>query len=157
MNSNSTPDLIKLVRFSVGMGFSGLAGFMASIRQINPHARFAFDWIVVIALVLGWFFGHQMCRVMLPSGEGTETLSQEKKRSRIVKICFFGLVPSAAILAGLFALVHDASNQRQWDYFMGFTGAVIFLTLLGYMLTKVVAFFEQNSVSEAQKDEEHKG
>ncbi len=145
MNTNPAPDLIKVVRFSVAMGFSGLAGFMASIRQINPHARFAFDWIVVVALVLGWFFGYQMCRVVLPSGEAPEQLTDEKKRSRLAKVCFFGLLPCGVILLGLFTLVRDASNARQLDYFLGFSGAVVFLTLLGYMLTKVVAFFEASS------------
>jgi len=145
MNANPAPDLIKVVRFSVAMAFSGLAGFMASIRQINPHARFAFDWIVVVALVLGWFFGHQMCRVVLPAGEVPEVLTDEKKRNRLAKACFFGLLPCGVILIGLFTLVHDAPNGRQFDYFLGFSGAVVFLTLLGYMLTKVVAFFEASS------------
>jgi hypothetical protein len=145
MNANSTPDLIKVVRFSVAMGFSGLAGFMASIRQINPHARFAFDWIVIVALVVGWLFGYQMCRVVLPVGDAPEHLTDEKKRSRLIKVCFFGLLPCGVILLGLFTLVKDASNDRQFDYFLGFSGAVVFLTLLGYMLTKVVAFFEGSS------------
>jgi len=74
-----------------------------------------------------------------------EPLTDEKKRNRLAKVCFFGLLPSGVILAGLFTLVGGSSNTHRFDYFLGFTGAVIFLTLLGYMLTKVVAFFEASS------------
>lgn len=147
MSEKSAPDLMKVVRFSLSLSFAGLAGFMSSIRQINPHARFAFDWIVVLALVFGWFFGSWFSKAFLP--EESETLSKENedaRRGRLAKLGFFGLLPSGAILMGLVFLVGDASSEKQYDYFIGFALAVVFLTALGWVLHKVVNFFDDKSV-----------
>lgn len=155
MSENSTPDLMKLVRFSISLSLAGLAGFMASIRQINPQARFAFDWLVVLALIFGWFFGAWFGRTFLPLGD--EVVSEqddETRRSRLSKLGFFGLLPLGAILLGMVFLVGDASSKKQFDYFLGFAGAVVFLTALGWILHKVVNFFEEKSgeAPEERKD-----
>lgn len=119
---------------------------MASIRQINPHARFAFDWLVVLALVFGWFFGAWICRAFLPAGEEVISEADDKqRRARLSKLGFFGLLPTGAILLGMVFLVGDASSKKQYDYFLGFAGAVVFLTALGWILHKVVRFFEEKS------------
>jgi hypothetical protein len=146
MSENSTPDLMKVVRFSVSLSLAGLAGFMASIRQINPHARFAFDWIVVLALVFGWFFGAWFCRAIFPvEGEVLSEEEDKRRRSRLSKLGFFGLLPTGAILLGMVFLVGDAPSEKQYAYFQGFAGAVLFLTALGWILYKVVSFFEGKS------------
>lgn len=146
MNENSTPDLMKVVRFSIALSFGGLSGFVASIRQINPHARFAFDWIVVLALVAGWFFGSWFVRTFLPLDAETLSAEDEKRRrTRLGKLGFFGLLPCGAILMGMVFLIGDASSEKQYDYFLGFTAAVVFLTALGWILHKVVNFFEEKS------------
>jgi len=146
MSDNLAPDLMKVVRFSIALSFMGLAGFMSSIRQINPHARFEFDWIVVLALGFGWFFGSWFTRAFLP--QDADMINEEddrKRRSRLAKLGFFGLLPSGAILMGLVFLVGDASSKKQYDYFLGFALAVVFLTALGWLLHKVVTFFEGKS------------
>ncbi len=146
MSENSTPDLMKVVRFSIAMSFAALAGFMSSIRQINPHARFEFDWIVVLALVFGGLFGAWFTKAFLP--EDADKINEEdelKRRARLTKLGFFGLLPCGSILMGMVFLVGDASSQKRYDYFFGFAGAVVFLTALGWVLHRVVKFFEENS------------
>ena len=153
MSENSTPDLMRVVRFSIALSFASLAGFMASIRQINPHARFAFDWIVIVALVAGWFFGAWFTRTFLP--QDADAIHEEdelKRRARLTKLGFFGLLPCGAILLGMVFLVGDASSAKQYDYFFGFTAAVVFLTALGWILHRVVRFFEEKSEEEVPGD-----
>lgn len=143
MSDNSAPDLMRVVRFSIALSFAALAGFVGSIRQINPHARFEVDWIVLLAVVGGWFFGRWLSRTFLP--EDDQPLSEEdeaRRRGRLVKLGFFGLLPCGAILLGLIFLVGDASSGKQVDYFLGFAGAVVFLTALGWLLHRVVRFFD---------------
>jgi hypothetical protein len=154
MSENSAPDLMRVVRFSIALSFTGLAGFMSSIRQINPHARFEFDWIVVLALGFGWFFGAWFSRTFLPqNADALSEAEERRRRSRLAKLGFFGLLPSGAILMGLVFLVGDASSQKQYDYFLGFALAVVFLTALGWLLHKVVSFFEGKS-GEAEDGQE---
>ncbi len=158
MSANSASDFMKLVRFSIALSFAGLSGFMSSIRQINPHARFAFDWIVILALVFGWFFGAWFTKAFLPQDEKAVSDEDEKlRRGRLAKLGFFGLLPSGAILMGLVFLVGDASSKKQYDYFLGFAGAVVFLTVLGWLLHKVVNFFEGMSDGEAPEEKKDGG
>jgi len=158
MSANSASDFMKLVRFSIALSFAGLSSFMSSIRQINPHARFAFDWIVILALVFGWFFGAWFTKAFLPQDEKAVSDEDEKlRRGRLAKLGFFGLLPSGAILMGLVFLVGDASSKKQYDYFLGFAGAVVFLTVLGWLLHKVVNFFEGMSDGEAPEEKKDGG
>jgi FtsH-binding integral membrane protein len=158
MSANSTSDFMRLVRFSIALSFAGLAGFMSSIRQVNPHARFEFDWIVVLALVFGWFFGAWFTKAFLPQDEKAVSEEDDKvRRGRLAKLGFFGLLPSGAILMGLVFLVGDASSKKQYDYFLGFAGAVIFLTVLGWLLHRVVSFFEGMSDAEAPEEKKDGG
>lgn len=154
MNENTAPDLLKVVRLSIALGFGGLAGFIASIREVNPHVHFVFDWVVALAIGFGVYFGLLLCRTFLTSTEETEQADEKRRKGRMIKLTFFGLLPCGAILMGLIFLVRGASTSRQLDYFVGFAGAVVFLTVLGWVLYRILGFFEQNS--EDSLDDAHR-
>lgn len=127
--SKDSRDFEKLVVWVSTFSIAALAGFLASIKQINPAVRFQFSALSVIA----FFVGGALTFVFLRS-----VLSPTKKHRALLV-----LIVAVAALLGYFAFgIKNVSSENRRDVTIGTAAAVAVLAFLGWVLWRVSRFFE---------------
>lgn len=128
-NSRQSRDFEKLVIWTSTFSIAVLAGFLASIKQVNPAVRFQFSALSVIA----FFVGGALTFVFVRS-----VLSPNKKRRALLVV-----IVAVAALLGYFAFgIKNVSSENRRDVTIGTALAVAVLAFLGWVLWRVSRFFE---------------
>lgn len=128
-NSPQGRNFEKLVVWTSTFSIAVLAGFLASIKQVNPAVRFQFSALSVIAL----FVGGALTFVFLRS-----VLSPNKKRRALLV-----MIVAVAALLGYFAFgIKNVSSENRRDVTIGTAIAVAVLAFLGWVLWRISKFFE---------------
>lgn len=127
-------DLLTVVKFSSAFSLGTMAAFICSIREVNPHLRFALDFVTALAFVLGVGLSWALWRALLES-------SLENPRTRRWIGFLLGVVV-AGTLAGYGYAIASLPQGRFREMVIGTTAAVIVLSLLGTLFWKVARSFE---------------
>ena len=145
----SEHDFLRLVQWA-GAGSLGLtAGFVESIKSVNPTVRFELSlWtLLVSAAVAGasWYVAERAFFRALAEG-----------RKPPVKLVV-GLVVllSVGTVAGFVLALRGVSTERRHDVAVGTLWAVMTLSIVGCAFWKVVQFLERDAAktdAEAQKE-----
>lgn len=124
-----------VVTFSIG----AMAGFIVSIRQINPTIEFRFDWRTWLALLIGCGMGWLFWRVIPSDSEREQT-----GKSKWLPLGLWLAVLTGMMLAGFAYGMKDISNDKQREMYIGTAVAVAVLGFVGFLLWRAVKFFEED-------------
>ncbi|HLX72163.1 MAG TPA: hypothetical protein VKV04_21300 [Verrucomicrobiae bacterium] len=124
-------DFEKLVIWVSTLSIAVMAGFLASIKQINPAVQFQFTIFSVFAFVAGGGLTAIFLRFILKGN---------KSRKGLLVVA----VAIACVLGYfLIGIKHVSSDNRQ-DVIIGTAAAVIVLSFLGFVLWRMTRFFESD-------------
>jgi hypothetical protein len=145
MNTNKIPlvvedskdgrDFQKLVVWASSFSMAVLAGFLASLKQVNPAILVKFDAVSAVAFVLGGVFTAIFLRIVMKAD----------KRRRAV------LVVGAAIVSvlGYFTLaIKDTAHENRSDVTIGTAIAVAVLSCVAFVLWRLTRFFEADKADD---------
>jgi len=121
----------KLVMWVSSLSIAVMAGFLASLKQVNPAIRLQFSTLTVVAFILAGAITALFLRIVLHGN----------KRHRAF------LVVAAAVLAmlGYFLIgLRNASPENRRDMFIGTVAAVLVLSGVGFVLWKLGRYFESD-------------
>lgn len=129
--SKDSRDFEKLVLWVCSLSIGIMAGFLASLKQVNPVIQIRFSLATVIAFVVGGILTALFLRLVLRA---------EKRRRAI-------LVVAAAIVCvlGYFLIgIKDTSHENRSDVTIGTVAAVIVLSGVAFVLWRLGRFFESD-------------
>lgn len=124
-------DFEKLVIWTSTFSIGVVAGFLASIKQVNPAVRFQFSFLSVIAFLAGGALTFLFLRSVLNT----------KKRHRALLVA----IAAVAAVLGYFAfgIKHVSSDNRR-DVTIGTAIALVVLSFVGWLIWRVAKFFESD-------------
>lgn len=148
----SEHDFLRLLQWA-GAGCLGLtAGFVESLKSVNPTVRFEFSFwtFLAFAAVTGasWYV---MERVFF------RALAEGRKPPVKLAIGLTALL-TLGTLAGFALALRGVSSERQHDMAVGTVWAVMALSIVGYAFWKVVQFLERDAAktdAEAKRSAEN--
>jgi len=145
----SEHDFLRLVQWA-GAGSLGLtAGFVESIKSVNPTVRFELSlWtLLVSAAVAGasWYVAERAFFRALAEG----------RKPPVKLVVGFVVLLSVGTVAGFVLALRGVSTERRHDVAVGTLWAVMTLSIVGFAFWKVVQFLERDAAktdAEAQKE-----
>ena len=132
-DSKQGRDFEKLVVWVSTASIAVMAGFLASIKQVNPAVQFRFSALSVVAFILGGVATTVFLRIVLRSDN----------RSRAVFV--FGA--AIACVLGYFLMgLRNAARENRGDMTIGTIIAVAVLSFVAWLLWRVSRFLERDEV-----------
>jgi peptidoglycan/LPS O-acetylase OafA/YrhL len=128
-DSKEGRDFQKLVIWASSFSIALLAGFLGSLKQVNPTIQIRFTVASAVAFVLGGILTAVFLRLVLKAN----------KRKRAF------LVVSAAVVCvlGYFLLgIADTARENRSDVAVGTAIAVAVLSCVGFVLWRLTRFLE---------------
>ncbi len=147
-NPKSERDFLRLLQWT-GAGCLGLtAGFVQSLKSVNPSLRFEFSLWTLLAFVgvtgATWYVMERVFFRALMTG-----------RKPPVKLAAgFSVVLTVGTLAGFVLALRGVSSERQHDMAVGTMWALLALSIVGFAFWKVVQFLERDAAK--TNDELHR-
>lgn len=144
----SEHDFLRLVQWA-GAGSLGLtAGFVESIKSVNPTVRFELSLWTLLALVAvtgtSWYVAERVFFRAMAEG-----------RKPPVKLAVgLTVLLTVGTIAGFVLALRGVSSERRHDMAVGTLWAVMALSVVGFAFWKVVQFLERDAAktdAEAQR------
>ncbi len=142
-------DFHGVVKYASALCMSLAAGFVGSIKQLNPTARFELDATAAIcgvlggaAVLLGWRFIFGREGDMVPDAKGRGW------RFGIVALVFL-LVTAAAFMHAL----RDLSPEKRHDVTMGSLAGLAAIGLIGVVVWRIISFLEADFQQGIEEEE----
>lgn len=124
-------DFEKLVIWVSTLSIAAMAGFLASIKQVNPSVQFRFSIFSVVAFIVGGALTALFLRFVLKGNKS--------KRGLLVVA-----VAIACVLGYFFIGIKHVSPENRRDVIIGTAAAVAVLSFLGWVLWRISRFFESD-------------
>ena len=142
----SEHDFLRLLQWA-GAGCLGItAGFVESIKSVNPTLRFEFSWwtLLAVALVTGaaWYVAERVFFRALAQGR----LPPVKLAVGLTALLTVGTI------TGFVLALRGVSSERRHDMAVGTLWAVLALSVVGFDFWKVVQFLERDSAKTDAKE-----
>lgn len=119
--------VIRVSTFSIAV----MAGFLASIKQINPAVQFRFSILSVVAFLAGGAFTALFLRFILKG-------RQHKRGLFVVAVAI------ACVLGYFLFGIKNVSPDSRRDVTIGTGIAIAVLSFAGWLLWRVAKFFEED-------------
>lgn len=119
--------VIRVSTFSIAV----MAGFLASIKQVNPALQFRFSVFSVIAFIAGGALTALFLRFILKGNKGRKGL------------LVVGVAIACVLGYFLIAIKHVPADNRR-DVTIGSAIAIAVLSFLGLVLWRVIRFLESD-------------
>jgi hypothetical protein len=149
MNRNER-DFLRVVKYGSALGLAGTAAFVASIRQLNPVARFELDWIVAVAFIVtgvaviaGW---------KLVFGDGREDAPAPRGRRFALAALLLGVATVASFAWSLKDLSPEKRNQVATGSLIGLAA----VSVVGIIVWRLVCFLEADHQRGLDEERERK-
>jgi peptidoglycan/LPS O-acetylase OafA/YrhL len=139
-NSKEGRDFEKLVMWASSFSIALLAGFLASLKQVNPVIQIRLTISSGVAFVLGGILTALYLRLILRANKRRRTL----------------LVVGAVVacVLGYFAMgIMDTAQENRSDVMVGTVIAVTVLSFVAFVLWRVVRYFEADAAEPERPDE----
>ena len=134
-DSKDGRDFQKLVVWVSSFSIAVMAGFLASLKQVNPAIVLRFNVVSVVAFVLGGVLTALYLRLV----------SKASKRRRTLLV----LGAAIACVLGYFALgIKDTAQENRSDVTIGTMIAVAVLSCVALVLWRVIHYFEADPTDE---------
>ncbi|HXS69584.1 MAG TPA: hypothetical protein VN761_12125 [Candidatus Polarisedimenticolia bacterium] len=130
-DSKESRDFQKLVLWVSSLSIAAMAGFLASLKQVNPTIQFRFSVGTVIAFVAGGILTALFLKFVLRA---------DKRRRPILVVAAVVLCVLGYFLIG----IKDTSNENRSDVIIGTIAAVIVLSFVALVLWRLAQFFESD-------------
>lgn len=135
----SEHDFLRLVQWA-GAGSLGLtAGFVESIKSVNPTVRFELSlWtLLVCAAVAGasWYVAERVFFRALAEG----------RKPPVKLVVGFVVLLSVGTITGFVLALRGVSTERRHDVAVGTVWALLALGIVGFAFWKVVQFLERDA------------
>lgn len=128
----------KLVLWVSAFSIAVTAGFLASLKQVNPAVIIHFNAVSVIAFLLGGAITFWFLRVVLGGN----------KRHRALWV----IVAAIVCVLGYFLFgIKNAAQENRSDVTVGTIIAVAVLSFVGWLLWKVSRFLESDQAANQKK------
>jgi hypothetical protein len=128
-----------VIKWSVTFCVGGMAGFIASIRQVNPTIVFRFDWLTALALIVGCGMGWLFWRV-IPGDDD----QRKSGRSKWLPLGLWVAALCGMMLAGFAYGMKDISGEKQREMYIGTGMAFLVLAFVGFLFWRSVKYFEDD-------------
>jgi Na+/proline symporter len=134
-DSKDGRDFQKLVVWVSSFSIAVMAGFLASLKQVNPAIVLRFNVVSVVAFVLGGVLTALFLRIV----------QRANKRRRVLLV----LGAAIACVLGYFALgIKDTAQENRSDVTIGTAIAVTVLSCVALVLWRVIHYFEADPSDE---------
>jgi Na+/proline symporter len=121
----------KLVLWVSALSIAAMAGFLASLKQVNPAIVLRFSAMSLVAFVAGGVLTALFLRAVL----------RANKRRRVLLV----LAAAVASVLGYFLFaIKNTSRENRSDVTIGTLIALVVLSFVGLVLWRVVRFFESD-------------
>ena len=130
-DSKDSRDFEKLVIWVSTLSIAVMAGFLASIKQVNPAVQFRFSVFSVVAFIAG---GALTALFLL------FILKGNKSRKGLLVLA----VAIACVLCYFFIGIKHVSAENRQDVTIGAAIAVAVLAFLGSVLWRIIKFLESD-------------
>jgi peptidoglycan/LPS O-acetylase OafA/YrhL len=128
-DSKEGRDFQKLVMWASSFSIALLAGFLASLKQVNPTIQIRFTIGSAVAFVLGGILTALFLRLVLKA--------DKRKRPYFI----FGAV--VACVAGYFLMgIANTSQENRSDVVVGTVAAVLVLSFVALVIWRLTRFLE---------------
>ncbi len=146
-------DLLRIVRLASAVSMGAVAGFLCSVKQVHPSLRFAFSMASVAGFVVAAAFAWVCVGIIFrAAGLAERGNGAGWRRQPVVRwLIVFGVVSAVATLGGFAYAMKDVAGEELRNVMEGTAMAVVALGIVGWMLRRVVRFFEVES--ERAKDD----
>lgn len=139
-DSKESRDFEKLVIWVSTLSIAVMAGFLASIKQINPAVQFRFTIFSIVAFIVGGALTAVFLRFVLKG-------NKSKKGLVVVAVAI------ACVLGYFFIGIKHVSSDNRRDVIIGTVAAVIVLSFLGFVLWRITRFLESDQQQKRDGDE----
>ena len=130
----------KLVIWVSAFSIALTAGFLASIKQLNPAVQFQFSAVSVVAFVLGGIVTLAFLRAVLGGNKRHRTL--------------WVVVAAIVCVLGYFLFgIKESAQENRSDVIIGTAIAVAVLSFVGWLLWRVVKFFESDHAANRDRND----
>ena len=130
-DSKEGRDFEKLVVWLSALSIAVMAGFLASLKQVNPAVQLRFSALSVVACIAGGVLTVLFLRVVLHGN----------KRHRALLVV---IVAIASVLGYFLFGIKNASPENRLDVTIGTALALAALSFVGWLLWCVVRFLERD-------------
>ncbi len=137
--------LMRVVQASVALSLGAMSAFFFSVKQVNPSIRFEFTVSTVIGFVAVASFSWMAWQVIAWTGRG--------RKSQVVWLAVFTTLLCVGTVAAFAYGLRNVSSERQKDFAAGAALAVAVLTGLGFVLWRLMRFFERASEREEKEQD----
>ena len=128
-DSKDSRDFEKLVVWVSTFSIAVMAGFLASLKQVNPSIQVRIDAVSVVAFILGGVSTAVFLRIVLKAN----------KRRR----AFLVVGAAIACVLGYFALaIKDTAHENRSDVTIGTAIAVAVLSCVALVIWRLTKFLE---------------
>jgi hypothetical protein len=124
-------DFEKLVVWISALSIAVMAGFLASLKQVNPTIQFRFSLLSVVAGIAGGVLTVLFLRVVLHGN----------KRHRALLVVIAAIV---SVLGYFLFGIKNASRENRLDVTIGTALALAALSFVGWLLWCVVRFLDRD-------------
>ncbi|GEM_PF-2031619 len=131
--------LKRVIKWAVTFSIGAMAGFIVAVRQVNPTIEIRFDWLVVLAFVVGCGMGWLFWRV-IPDEANQGREGKSKWLPLMLWLAALGVMMVAGFVYGM----KDISSAKQKEMYWGTGMAILVLSFLGFLLSRAVKFFESD-------------
>jgi FtsH-binding integral membrane protein len=130
-DSKESRDFEKLVMWVSALSIAVMAGFLASLKQVNPAIQFRFSILSVVACVAGGALAVLFFRIVLHGN----------KRHRALLVVIAAIV---SVLGYFMFGIKNASRENRLDVTIGTAIALAALSFVGWLLWCVVRFLDRD-------------
>jgi hypothetical protein len=138
--TKSARDFERMLAWTSAFSMGVAAGFMASVRQINPTVEFRFSIASVAAFVIASVFTLLVFRVILRRSDGANATTTYRRW--LVTFC---VAVSVALLASFSVALRNVSYERRMDVLIGASLALAALAGIALLAWRIFRFLEADA------------
>ncbi|HAV62783.1 MAG TPA: hypothetical protein DCY13_10495 [Verrucomicrobiales bacterium] len=126
-----------VIQRALGLSLGAMAGFIASVRQVNPEIVFRLDWRTVLATLFGAWMGLIFWRVI----PGERSTGSRGLNRWLPLILWLGVMTGGTLFGFAYGM-KDLSGPKVREMLAGTGLAFIVVTVFSLIVWRIGRFFE---------------
>ena len=129
----------RLAGFASSFSMGAVAGFIASIKQINPTLEFQLSLLTILSFI--GCFGVTWWVHNVIFDEKTDSMDPRRRKKTIL---FFGVTSMLAVMSCMGFALKGISQNKLKDVSFGVVIAALFISIAAFFFFKVVGFLHKD-------------